>query len=46
MSSFDGLSILRLVNYHLNPIIQLVGNVLAVLDSSVLLDLLLGDAPP
>jgi hypothetical protein len=38
------LSILRLVNHDLNPILELIGDVLAILDSSVLLDLLLGDA--
>ena len=44
MSGFYGLGILGLVDYDLNSILQLVGDVLAVLDSSVLLDLLLGDA--
>ena len=44
MPCFDGLSILRLVNHDLNSILELVGDVLAILDSSVLLYLLLGDA--
>ncbi len=44
MPCLDGLSILSLVNHELNLILELVSDVLAILDSSVLLDLLLGDA--
>jgi hypothetical protein len=40
----DGLSILGLVDHDLNSILELVGDVLAILDSGVLLDLLLGDS--
>ncbi len=44
MHCLDGLGILGLVDHDLNPILELVGNVLAIIDSSVLLDLLLSDA--
>ena len=44
MPCLDGFCILGLVDHDLNPILELVGDVLAILDSSILLYLLLGDA--